>query len=805
VKAGRTTSGARTRKIVESRAAAPGREKTHASSPADRPEPKTQPDLLPARPTRFFGRATELAAVRDLLLTPDVRLLTLTGPPGIGKTRLALEVVADLREHFPDGMAFIDLTPIRDPALVVHVIAQRLGMVRSPTKPGLEQLTQFLRGKRLVLLLDSFEHVGDASLTVADLLASSPELRILATSQEPLRITWEREYPVPPLAVPETLSRLPDPARLVAYSAIALFADRARAVYPHFTLDHQNAAVIAAICTRLDGLPLAIEMAAAMVKALPPEALNERLTHGLMHLTAGVKNLPDRHQTLREAIFWSYRLLNPDEQKVFCRLAAFVGGASLDAAKAVCADGEEIDILAVTASLVNKSLLQQSRQTDGHARYSMLESIRQFGLEQLATLGELDSTRRRHAAYFLSLAESAEPQLITAAQGAWLDRLERDHDNLREVLRWSLTEAGDRTIGLRLAGALIQFWWIRGYMAEGNRWLQMLLSGAGESAEPAVRAKACYATGFLAYKVGDLEAAQRFTEEGLRLWQHVGDASGIVKILVQLGNVALGQQEHDRARSLYEEAVASTKEPADRHEQARAFNGLGELARMEGDLQQARARYEAAMSIWREDGNMEMVAIILFNLAQIAISEGDLHRARSYLKESARLHGDVKSQLVANCTLVGLAEIAVYEGDARRAARVFSAADALSEAYREALNPPDQAAYDASMAKTRAALSEEEFAAAKSEGRSLNLEDALEYALSPVPGLKQRESAHRTELLTRREHEVAGLVAQGLSNRDIGRRLSIAERTAETHVGNILNKLSFHSRAQIAAWVAQHP
>jgi predicted ATPase len=375
---------------------------------------------------------------------------------------------------------------------------------------------------------------------VAELLDSSPELSILATSQEPLRINWEREYPVPPLALPESLSHLPDMEHLVGYPAIALFADRARAVHPHFMLDHRNAGVIAAICARLDGLPLAIEMAAALVKVLPPEALNERLAHGLMQLTAGVKNLPSRHQTLRGAISWSYSLLNPDERKLFCRLAVFVGGCLLDAAKVVGADGdnEETDILAVAASLVNKSLLQQSPQPDGQPRYSMLESVRQFGLEQLPILGELHSTQRRHAGYYLSLAESAEPELNTRAQGACLNRLEWDHDNLREVLRWSTTDTGDRTTGLRLAGALYGFWWIRGYMTEGSRWLQMLLADAEGRVEPAVRAKACYAAGFLAYRLGDLEAVQRLTEEGLTLWQQLGDAAGVVKALTQLGNVA---------------------------------------------------------------------------------------------------------------------------------------------------------------------------------------------------------------------------------------------------------------------------
>ena len=766
---------------------------------------KSQPNSLPARPTRFFGRDSELAAIREQLLTPDVRLLTLTGSPGIGKSRLALEAAAGLNQHFADGIAFVDLTPIRDSALVAHAVSQQLGLTRSIRRPIVEQLTNFLRGKRFLLMLDNVEQVVDAGLIVAELLGFCPWLKILATSREPLRVDWEREYPVPPLTVPD-LSRLPDTERLTAYSAIALFVDRARAVQPRFMLDHHNARTIAEICTRLDGLPLAIEMAAPLLKVLPPQAMAERLSRGLLQLTAGAKNIPNRHQTLREAVLWSYSLLNPDEQKLFRRLAVFVGGCTLDAAEAVCAagDGERADVISTLASLVNKSLLRQEAQLDGQPRYHMLESIREFGLEELVSATEFQSMRRRHAEYFLSLVEHAEPALITHAQIVWLNRLERDHDNLREVLRWSTSETGSREIGMRLAGVLYWFWWVRGYQAEGNQWLATLLSGTGDDVDPAVRAKACYAAGFLAFRCGDQESAHRLTKESLFLSQQLRETGWIVKASILSGKIGLMQHEYAHARALWEEALMLNGESGDRLQRADALNCLGELARMDGDLNQAEALYDEARSIWKDAGHTEMVAIVHFNIAQVAMRRGDLHGAEAGFYESARLHKEAASQCVTNCSFIGLAELAIHEGDARRAARLFGAADALSEAHREAYDPPDQAAFDSSRAMTRAALTEEEFAAAWSEGRLLTLEEAYQYAMSPLPHVVKGQRAQRRSLLTRREHEVASLVAQGLSNREIAARLFIAERTAETHVENILNKLGFHSRAQVAAWSAEH-
>ncbi|MGQ0570247.1 MAG: ATP-binding protein, partial [Armatimonadota bacterium] len=380
-------------------------------------------------PTRLIGREDEIAAVQSLLQRVDVRLLTLVGPPGIGKTRLALEVATAAAPHFEHRAVFVDLAPISDPALVPHTIAQMLGVVDAPHRNTLKRLIAYLEKKRILLVLDNFEQVAGAATQVSELLSACSGVKVLATSREPLHLTWEREAPVMPLQVPD-LVRLPEPEELSRYSAVALFLERARAIRPDLALTPQSAAAVAEICVRLDGIPLAIEMAAARIKSMTPEAIARRVDDRLGLLTAGARDVPERQRTLRSAIAWSYDLLKPAEQALFRRLAVFAGGCAVNAAQTVCDAGLAVDVIDGLGALVDKSLLRYEPQPDGSSRFRMLESLREFGLEQLEASGELETIRRRHAAHFVALAQQAETHRRDNRQSSWPQTLEREHANL---------------------------------------------------------------------------------------------------------------------------------------------------------------------------------------------------------------------------------------------------------------------------------------------------------------------------------------------------------------------------------------
>jgi predicted ATPase/transcriptional regulator with XRE-family HTH domain len=437
----------------------------------------TRSNNLPAQPTRLIGREIEVACVCDLLRHPDRRLITLTGPGGIGKTRLALQVAGELLDEFAHGVWFVNLAPIGDPALVIATIAQALGIKKNGVQLIAESLKAYLREKQLLLLLDNFEQVVEAAVQVADLLAAAPGLKVLVTSRAALHLSGEHELMVPPLALPERQSNM-DVARLTQYEAVRLFIERARAVRADFAVTNENAPAVAEICHRLDGLPLAIELAAARVKLFPLQPLLARLSSRLTFLTGGARDLPARQQTIRALIDWSYELLDGAEKALFARLGVFVGGSTLEAAEVVCNvdDNLLLKVADGVASLLDKSLLRQVEAGNSEQRFTMLETIREYALERLAANGEEETIRQQHAAYFLALAQAAEPMLSSARRPMWLEQLETEHDNFRAVLSWSRARSDDSRYELRLTAALWWFWYFRGHASEGHRWLEDALA-----------------------------------------------------------------------------------------------------------------------------------------------------------------------------------------------------------------------------------------------------------------------------------------------------------------------------------------
>ncbi len=644
----------------------------------------TRPNNLPFQPTPFIGREKEVAALGQLLCREDVHLVTLTGPGGIGKTRLALQVAAELSDLFADGISFVDLAPLNDPALVIAAIAQSLGIREVSGQPLLERLKDELQRKQMLLLLDNFEQVVSAAVQVADLLATYPLLKVLVTSRVVLHVQAEHEFFVPSLSLPDP-NHVPDLAALSQYEAVALFLRRAQSARSDFHVTNANAPAVAEICVRLDGLPLAIELAAARMKLLSPEALLVRLHQPLHVLTSGPRDVVARQQTLRNTIEWSYQLLNAQEQQLFRRLSVFVCGGPLSAIEATSLGSEAESVLDTVASLADNSLLQRVEQQAGEEpRFAMLETIREYALESLEALGETEAARGAHAAYFLRLAEEAEQGMAGPQQAVLLERLEQEHDNLRAAMQWSLEQAEEgKAMALRLGGALYSFWFVRAYFSEGRDFLERALSRGDEVAAP-VRAKALYAASQLHDALGSLDQAEEFYEQSLALYRELGDTRGIASCLHLLADIAWGRANLALARSQGEESLMLFRELDDKRSVAYLLYHLGSLAVEQGEYARGRDLLTESLTINRELGDTRIIALSLFNLVLLYwLSGGDLAQAHTWLDESFALFREVgDKESIANCLyLSGM--LAHSEGDAASARSLTEQALAIFKEMKQ--------------------------------------------------------------------------------------------------------------------------
>jgi predicted ATPase/class 3 adenylate cyclase len=600
-----------------------------AGLPADFPPLKTLDnrfDSLPAQPAPLIGREHEVATLGQLLRREDVHLVTLTGPGGTGKTRLALQTASELRDVFVDGICLVSLAPINDPMLVMPTIAQAFGIQDGMGQPISARLEEVLLRKRVLLLLDNFEQVIGAASQVADLLTSCPQLKLLVTSREVLHVRAEHEFAVPPLALPD-LAHLPGLAALANVPSVALFLQRAQAVRPEFQLTSTNARAVAEICVRLDGLPLAVELAAARMKLLSPQVLLARLSRRLAILTSGARDVPTRQQTLRNTIEWSYQLLSFEEQRLFRWLSVFVSGCTLQAAEAVCDVPEDGSgqVLDGVASLIDKSLLQRVEQTEEEneePRFQMLETIREYGLEVLTANGEGELAKQAHANYFLSLAEEAEPALKGPLLVAWLERLEQEHANLRAAMQWAV-ESGRTEMALRFGIALERFWVVRGHRNEGLVYLERALEGsAGVAAD--VRAKALLAAARLAFNQSNYDQGEVLAQESLALFRGLGDKRGIALTLNRLGVAAWRRGDFRSARLLLEEDLTLFRELGDRDRVAWSLFMHGLLDNKQGEYARASSRFEESLALFRELGNKRGIAASLTQLAgTFFVSQGN--------------------------------------------------------------------------------------------------------------------------------------------------------------------------------------
>lgn len=693
---------------------------------------------LPLQPTSFIGREREVSATTSLLLQPETRLVTLTGPGGVGKTRLAIETARRSASAFPDGVVFVDLSAVSAPDQVVPAIATALELQANSGAAALDELAQGLQDKGMLLVLDNLEHLIAVGPDISTLVDRCPHLNVLATSRQILQLRAEREYPVAPLGLPDsgngmsidTLSETP---------AIQLFVSRAESAQPSFALTEENAEVVAGIVTQLDGLPLAIELAAARMRLLAPHELFQRLNRSLSLLTGGPRDVPDRQRTLRGAIEWSYQLLAPEEQRVFSWLAVFNGGFSLDAAEYLVEqmDGSApVSALDALASLVDKSLIQRRRRSDVESgplatRFRMLETIREYGLEQLAQLDERDEVRDHHAVWCVEIASQSDEGLNGPQQSEWLARLRAEHENFRAALDWTI-ELGQSEQALLLSGSLLRFWVSVGQFAEARRWYEQALDLDPE-AEAAPRAKALLGIEVISYFQGDYAAAKAYGEEGLRIYQTLDDADGIAKSYGNLGLVADAEEDYDRATEFYERALTIFQEIGDRTHTHFMLGNLGLIAHLQGDQERAAKRIEASLAISREMENHTSIAINLGNLGLVTFARGDLDKALAYQVEALELRTSLDDDPRLGRSFDDIAIIATARGDYERAARLFAAAEMVRTVLGTSSPPSDREFRQSYIENTQRALGQDRFLACWEEGAALSTDDAVRFALDASP------------------------------------------------------------------------